>query len=314
MGSLGQGSGLVGKKRQVIDGKIVTYPKPTVITDYTLPLVAIGSTETTPLANSTQLLFGGSPVSDFNGQPLTNCRDKNEATYNVVDGGGVTGVCEIIVEYNVAQVNVSKLYRSAQRNAGTFGAKVSTSVDGITFVDVEDWSGSTVISGDITFSARTVKAIRILQSSSNTSSQLIVRDMYVYSQDAVKTIDNNNATEYETALELNPFVRLEMSATIDKKPSAFYCRLGNNTTAESVALELSTNAIAWDRFNEFVVGADLLKGQDSFVEINLPNKDYRYYRWIVIDTVNRKLAIAETRFFAPTTTQVQYEHGHKKLF
>lgn len=312
MGSLGQGNGLVGKKKQVIDGKIVTYPKPTAVNSYTLPLKATGPTSIMVLADS----ITDNASFDSGVTNIANGRDNNFGTaaqgIASFNNSSVSGHFELT--YNVAQ-SIQQIRYKGYNDPST---NVIIDYFNGAWQNAQTFLGGATRDETINITANNVTKVRAIMTSGTLTGAgtktLLLYELQVISSDAGKSIDNNNATEYETASMLTPDIKYEMSAAVDKKPSAFYCRLGNNTNAEAIALELSTDEIVWDRFNEFVVGADLIKGQDSFVEINLPTKDYRYYRWKAIDTIARILAIAETRFFVPTTTQIQYEHGHKKLF
>lgn len=125
-------------------------------------------------------------------------------------------------------------------------------------------------------------------------------------------IDNNTAIYWQSESEVNPWLRIEMSASADKEPASVALRTKSSTTATQIKIELSDDGSTWVLFRTINVNL-LTHGAYNFFRFNRGTKAWRYLRIMATDGGSVILAIDEVKTRTPTESQYNREHGHKTL-
>lgn len=145
----------------------------------------------------------------------------------------------------------------------------------------------------------------------------VIDDIRVYSGTATPTtsdiaIDGNTGDRWESASEVNPWIRLELSTSADKEPSEIALWPHANTTATEIKIQTSPDAATWTDKRKITVSS-LSMGAWNYIRFNRDIALIRYVRIYGNDGGAKVLAIGEFKLLIPTESNWNRRHGHLSI-
>ncbi len=127
-----------------------------------------------------------------------------------------------------------------------------------------------------------------------------------------KVNDNDTTSRWESHSEINPWLRLEISAASDKEPAAIALYPHTNTTVTQIKIQISSDGTNWTDKRLISVSA-LSIGEWNYIRFNRGLEYIRYIRIYGNDISAKVLAISEVRVLLPTELQWNRRHGHQLI-
>lgn len=338
------GNGLIANEEYVgvsgvwthvaIENDIEVYPHSTTIGDYSQPSAATASSDTTTHFDTTARQVSNYLVSAFSG-------NKQRVGMKITASSALIGKkvnrLKVVLAKNDAGSGGTATIEHRNSSDTVLATLASFDIASLTTsaaTQTYDFTEITLSSGDkiviVNTGGDSANALKVFHDTDSGSGYDGTNTHQVYYQSAAYTdettkdvamalqsyypasnaVDNSTSTKAETVSEVNPWVRVDISALAEPSAIAIYPHA--NTTATQIKIQTSPDGSTWTDSRLINVSA-LTMAAWNYIRLNRPIAQIRYLRIYGNDGSARVLAISEVKALIPTESQWNRRHGHKKI-